>query len=279
MNFNLVKAATGIAVVAASVFAGPFTPTLTNDLYVTAALRNAIPTANCNNDGIPDLYDAYNALAGTTYSQNYQLDPFFVSSDEIWTMSGTQGTVAIIGLTADYKNTLGYYTASTETDLLGPYNGYGFEPGATPPGGGAHNTIPGAFPAATFTLDQGTQFGWYLKVDAGADGSNDFQWHSEAARNAGGLDHMMAFTLGSLSGQTQQITMNGEVVDYTFNNPYLIGFEDLPLSGGVLGDEDYDDMMYVIDFTPAQNVPEPGTLALMGVGILGLAFIRRRISK
>src|SRR5688572_17639853 len=41
-------------------------------------------------------------------------------------------------------------------------------------------------------------------------------------------------------------------------------------------DDNHDDMIIRAVFTPATTVPEPGTLALFGFGLLGLGFARRK---
>ena len=41
-------------------------------------------------------------------------------------------------------------------------------------------------------------------------------------------------------------------------------------------DDNHDDMLIRAVFTPATSVPEPGTLALFGMGMLAAAFARRR---
>ena len=53
-------------------------------------------------------------------------------------------------------------------------------------------------------------------------------------------------------------------------NCYL-GWEDLPPTS----DSDFNDLVFALQFTPTEGVPEPTSLALLGGGLLGFAAIRR----
>ncbi|MHC4743185.1 MAG: DUF4114 domain-containing protein [Planctomycetota bacterium] len=241
--------------------AGPFPPNVANDVYGVAqgGVVNGIPTANDLNDGVPDIFEAINLIQGSALGRNVGADPLFVGVDEVWSDFG--GTVALIGLTAGNANTLGVYTdlgiGAAQTPILGPYSGFGFT---------GDGTVTNPYPAVTTGLGSGTTFGWYLD-------SSGTDYFSQAALNPNGYDHMMTFDLPGANGTPIYVDYGSGPVQIVLNDPYLLAWEDLPWNGSTLGDDDYDDMMYIVD--GVSIIPAPGAMLLASFGVVLTGRLRR----
>jgi len=220
----------------------------------------AIPTYD--NDGEPDLYQVWNLITGDTLSGNGDLEPYRLSSDQdqVFTLNATN--VPILGLTAAYTNTLGFYTPGNPGSAIfsdTPFSGFGFT--------GDGNSNP--FDDTTFASLPSSPVGFALRSITGGGDTNYFYSEDGLNEMINGqtLDHLVAYQVGDslLPGLLAEFG----VID--MKNPVLLGFEDI-LGGG---DRDYDDTIFLVDAS-SEEIPAPATLLLLGGGLLATGLSRRR---
>ena len=208
-----------------------------------------------------------------TVSQDVNADQY--NPDEIWTLDAvSSGNAVMMFEFAGFANTntMGIYQIGNTGVTLELFSGAASQ--------GWHTTLSqtgNVFTATYFDENDvfmgqssaalnASNFGFYL-----TSGQNTFysqaDLNSDAAAD-GTTDHLVTFQ----GDNTEMMDPDGDGFygQFTDNN-FILAWEDLALNNS---DRDYSDMVVMVEsFIP---VPEPGTLGVLGLGLLGFGLARRK---
>lgn len=240
----------------------------------STTFAGVIQHAGSFDPGSVHLYQLFDSIGANSYDTPAEVDAGQIHGDQYWAIGGSGGSVStlVFEISANAGGTnFGVFDKANAANKVQLWSG-----AATPGQQVLMSILLDGSVLVNFTdttVDfAGNAFGYYIQLPNGS------FFYSDEALNPGGTDQMVTFRGTGLVQDTIQIA--GFAPGIWGVDEYILAWEDiltsLPVGPGST-DNDYNDLVILVE--SVNTIAEPGTLAVLGLGLLGLGMLRRRSTK